>query len=164
MRRVATLHIDCDNSEYSSDAKDVQGGGLTAPPELKSMSEETYLDGCRLLLATTKNDIARVRELLQQGTSINFRDYDRCACRASTPAKGCRRLGASAGRLARLPHASQPPGGRALLGRPYRPATVHRAPPSTYTARWRFRALRPPRPVWCRGSALTQPPPALLQA
>lgn len=79
MRRVATLHIDAGNADYSTDAKDVQGGGLVAPPELKDMSEEQYLGGCKLLLAVSRNDVGRVKEILKSGVSINFRDYDRCA-------------------------------------------------------------------------------------
>ena len=55
MRRVATINLQQDHSEYSNDNKDVRGGGICAPSDVKEMDETEFLNGC----------------------SVNFRDYDR---------------------------------------------------------------------------------------
>ena len=77
MRRVATINLQQDHSEYSNDNKDVRGGGICAPSDVKEMDETEFLNGCRLLHAVARNDTSAVRALLASGCSVNFRDYDR---------------------------------------------------------------------------------------
>ncbi|EOD35397.1 hypothetical protein EMIHUDRAFT_201456 [Emiliania huxleyi CCMP1516] len=77
MRRVATINLAQDHSEYSNDNKDVRGGGICAPSDVKEMDETEFLNGCRLLHAVARNDTSAVRALLASGCSVNFRDYDR---------------------------------------------------------------------------------------
>ena len=83
----------------------IRGGGLLAPSSLATANEDQFATGCIVLLATARNDLVRMAQLLDATPSlVNFSDYDRrtplhAACRGPPD----RRDGAGAARRAAQP-------------------------------------------------------------
>jgi hypothetical protein len=56
--------------------KKVSGDGILADAGDLTMNPDDFANGCKLLQAAARGDIAAVRECLKR-TDVNFRDYDR---------------------------------------------------------------------------------------
>ena len=79
MRRVPTINVNGDGGITESDVKaSIRGGGLLAPSSLATANEDQFATGCIVLLATARNDLVRMAQLLDATPSlVNFSDYDR---------------------------------------------------------------------------------------
>ena len=85
MRRVPTINVNGDGGITESDVKaSIRGGGLLAPSSLATANEDQFATGCIVLLATARNDLVRMAQLLDATPSlVNFSDYDRRTPRTS---------------------------------------------------------------------------------
>ena len=79
MRRVPTINVNGDGGITESDVKaSIRGGGLLAPSSLATANEDQFATGCIVLLATARNDLVRMAQLLDAEIEGNGPLADRC--------------------------------------------------------------------------------------